>query len=171
MLPTRRPVDIDMRVVLATQPPAMHRIAVSDNQPAVPSQADLPVLTDPLSPDSPNIAPCTDKLDAPVTPALLRRTKLIDTRSVDKLLEPLPAARPDVTITRRLCIDPAEPRHFADESDTHKVASHPDRPIHADAVADCRPIPPPTTVTLVDPEDATFTPPAALSMPLPTDSP
>ena len=125
VLPTRCPVDIVMRAVLATHAPAMHRIAVSDAQPAVPSQADHPVLADSLSPDSPSIAPCTVKLDAPVKPALIRRGKLNERPSAEKSLELLPAARPDVTSARRLCIDPAEPRHCVDESDTHRVASHP----------------------------------------------
>ena len=162
MLPVRCPADIDKRTLLVAHPPDMHRTAVSDTHPAVPSHADSPALPLTLSAYWPSMAPCTVTLDAPVVPALVRRNTLVDPKPTDRPAVTLPGTPPAVKDMRRLCTAPTPPRHRADESDIQDVPSQLVAPILSCADPDLSPTPLPYTVTLVEPVAAMFT----LSMPL-----
>ena len=162
MLPVRCPADIDKRTLLVAHPPDMHRTAVSDTHPAVPSHADSPALPLTLSAYWPSMAPCTVTLDAPVVPALVRRNTLVDPKPTDRPAVTLPGTPPAVKDMRRLCTAPTPPRHRADVSDIQDVPSQLVAPILSCADPDLSPTPLPYTVTLVEPVAAMFT----LSMPL-----
>lgn len=75
-------------------------------------------------------------LKDPDEPRLARLMPLKEAGTADKPLELLPALPPPVTDTPRLCIDTAEPRLHTDESDTHRDASLPVRPVRPAAVTD-----------------------------------
>ena len=169
-LPVFKTTLNSMRLHPATAALARQRMDVSDPQLDRSHAVPRPLAAvDP--PASPSPAPCSVTLTDPDVPRLARLVALKDARPTDTLLEPLPAACPAVTNTRRLVIGPAPPKHRADESDVHDVASQPVAPILPTAVLDQEPIPPPCTVTLVEPVAARLTPRAQLAAADPTEKP
>ena len=143
---------------------------MSDAQ-AVTSHALRPSLIDPVWLASPNLAPCTLKLVDPVPAALARRSTLPMGMPTLYPALPLPARKPAVSERKRLWNRPWPVRHRVDVSDSHAVPSQAVRPALTPHEYPESPIPDPMTVTLLDPDAATFLRLAVLTDPRSVECP
>ena len=149
-LPDLSPTVIATRRVPRAPCPPRHLTDVSDSH-SVPSHPVCPSRPIAVKTIRPMPPPCTVTDVDPVPPLLYPRVKLSPPPSIEYAADPLPVRTPVVSITRRVLMPPRPAMHLTDVSDAHSVPSQPVYPSRPFAVTTISPMPPPCTVTDVDP--------------------
>jgi hypothetical protein len=134
----------------ATQVIDVSDIHVEDSHPVWPALALLQYIAAPIP------APCTVRLADPVPPTFTTCILLIMLTSTEKPMLILPARTPELIDTSLLPPSPWPTRHLVELSDVHSVLSQADRPDLAAVVPANVDRPPPSSVTLADPEPRPF---------------